>query len=132
MPLNERSQRNLVGVHPDLIKVAERAHEWCVADGLDFVVTEGLRTLARQRQLVAAGASKTMKSRHLTGDAFDFVPLVGGEPNWKWPAFWPVVEHIEAAAKELGIAVECGARWRKFPDGPHVQLPWKEYPAKEA
>jgi hypothetical protein len=123
--LDDKSLKKLEGVHEDLVKVAKRAHDLCAKDGLDFAVTEGLRTIARQRQLVAAGASKTMNSRHLTGDAFDFVPLVGGEPNWKWPAFWPVVEHIEAAAKELGIVVECGARWKKFPDGPHVQRPWK-------
>lgn len=125
MALNERSLKKLEGVHADLVKVAHRAHELAVEAGLDFAITEGVRSLARQRQLVASGASTTMKSRHLTGDAFDFVPLVGGEPNWKWPAFWPIVELIEKAAKELGIPVEMGARWRKFPDGPHVQRPWK-------
>lgn len=125
MALNERSIKNLTGVHADLVKVAHAAHALALAQGLDFAITEGLRTEARQRQLVAAGASMTMKSRHLTGDAFDFVPLVGGEVNWKWPAFWPIVEIIEKAAKDLGIRVEMGARWRKFPDGPHVQRPWK-------
>lgn len=123
--LGEQSLKKLDGVHQDLIKVVERADELCDAASLAFLVTEGVRTLARQRQLVAAGASTTMKSRHLTGDAFDFVPLVGGEPTWKWPAFWPIVEIMEKAAAELGIAIECGARWRKFPDGPHVQRPWK-------
>lgn len=123
--LNERSLKNLTGVHEDLVKVVQRAHELAVEAGLDFIITEGVRSLARQRQLVASGASTTMKSRHLTGDAFDFVPVVGGEPNWKWPAFWPIVELIEKAAAELGIKVEMGARWRKFPDGPHVQRPWK-------
>lgn len=128
MALNERSLKNLEGVHADLVKVAHRAHELAVDAGLDFAITEGVRSLARQRQLVASGASTTMKSRHLTGDAFDFVPVVGGEPNWKWPAFWPIVELIEKAAKELGVAVEMGARWRKFPDGPHVQRPWRHAP----
>lgn len=124
MALNERSLKNLEGVHADLVKVAKRAAELAEADGLAFTITEGVRSLARQRKLVAAGASKTMKSRHLTGDAFDFVPLVDGEPNWKWPAFWPIVELIEKAAKELGVEIEAGARWRKFPDGPHIQRPW--------
>lgn len=125
MSLSERSLKNLEGVHADLVKVVKRADELCAEAGLDFAITEGLRTLARQRQLVASGASTTMKSRHLTGDAFDFVPVIGGEPNWKWPAFWPIVDLIEKAAAELGIKVEMGARWRKFPDGPHVQRPWK-------
>lgn len=125
MALSERSLKNLSGVHQDLVKVAQRASDMADAAGLAFQITEGLRTEARQRQLVAAGASTTMKSRHLTGDAFDFVPYVAGEPSWKWPAFWPIVELIEKAAKELGVAIECGARWRRFPDGPHVQRPWK-------
>lgn len=128
MELSDRSIKNLSGVHEDLVKVVKRAAELATEAGLDFAITEGVRTLARQRQLVAAGASTTMKSRHLTGDAFDFVPYVGGEPSWKWPAFWPLVEIFEKAAKELGIAIECGARWRKFPDGPHVQLSHKVYP----
>lgn len=122
--LTEKSLANLEGVHADLVKVAKRADELAIASGLEFQITEGVRTLARQRQLVASGASMTMKSRHLTGDAFDFVPVVAGEVTWKWPAFWPLVECFEKAAKELNIAIEPGARWRKFPDGPHIQRPW--------
>lgn len=128
MQIDERSEKNLTGVHADLVKVVRKAAELAKADGLEFRITEGLRTLARQRQLLAAGASSTMKSRHLDGHAVDFVPVVSGEISWKWPAFWPLVEVFERAAKEVGIPVEMGARWRKFADGPHVQLPWKDYP----
>lgn len=125
MALSERSLKNLEGVHPDLVKVVHKADD---LTDLPFLITEGVRSMKRQRQLVAAGASSTLRSRHLTGHAIDFVPLVDGEPNWKWPAFWPIVEAFEKAGKELGIAIECGARWKKFPDGPHVQLTWKAYP----
>lgn len=128
MALNERSEKNLEGVHADLVKVVKRADELADEAGLAFQVTEGVRSVARQRQLVAAGASMTMKSRHLGGFAIDFVPIVSGEVSWKWPAFWPLVEIFEKAAKEVGVPIECGARWRKFPDGPHVQLPHKAYP----
>lgn len=129
MSLDERSIKKLEGVHADLVKVVHRAAVLCDTTGLEFQVTEGLRTIARQRVLVAAGASTTMKSRHLTGHAIDFVPYVGGEYSWKWPAFWPIVEQFDTAAKDVGVPIELGARWRKFPDGPHVQLPWKSYPA---
>lgn len=121
MALDEKSLKMLEGVNEDLVKVAVRAHEMCAAEGLNFIVIEGLRTMARQRMLVASGASKLMNSYHLTGEAFDFAPLAAGAVTWKWPAFWPIVEKMEAAAKELGVQIECGARWKKFPDGPHVQ-----------
>ena len=123
--LTERSLKALQGVHGDLVRVVHRADE---LTDLEFVVTEGLRTMKRQRELVAAGASSTLRSRHLTGHAIDFAPLLpDGTITWKWPAFWPIVEAFEKASKELSIPIECGARWKKFPDGPHVQLPWKGY-----
>ena len=122
--LSPASLKHLEGVHPDLVKVAHEADIRCTADGLEFQITEGLRTMARQRELLAKGSSSTMKSRHLDGHAYDFVPIVAGEACFKWPGFWPIIEHIEAAAKDLGIAIECGGRWRRFPDGPHVQIPW--------
>ena len=52
-----RSEKHLIGVHPDLVRVARRALE---LSEVDFGISEGLRTLARQKQLVAAGASQTL------------------------------------------------------------------------
>ena len=122
--LTEKSLKNLEGVHPDLVKVAKRAAELALQAGLEFQITEGLRSVERQKELVRKHASSTMRSRHLTGDAFDFVPVVDGEFCWKWPAFWPLVEIMEKAAGQCGVEIECGARWTRFPDGPHVQRPW--------
>ena len=125
MSLNEASLQKLQGVHPDLVKVAMKAAE---SEDFPFIVVEGLRTLKRQRELFANGATTTMKSRHLTGHAFDFAPLVAGEVSWKWPAFYPVIDGIRKAAAALAIPVEFGADWKKFKDGPHLQLPWAQYP----
>ena len=129
MPLNERSEKNLIGVHADLVKVVRRADELAEAEGLDFIVTEGLRTMKRQRELVAAGASKTMKSRHLTGHAIDFAPLIAGEVTWKWPPFIALAAMFKKAAAELGIAIAWGGDWKSFKDGPHVELDRSQYPA---
>lgn len=139
MALNERSTKALAGVHPDLIKVVVLAHDLCLQNDLDFIITEGCRTLAKQRKYVAKGVSQTLKSRHIPGEdgygkAIDFAPVIDTdgdgdtEVTFAWPAFWPIVEAFEKASKELNIPVEMGARWKKFPDGPHVQLPWKGYP----
>lgn len=46
-----------------------------------FVVVETLRTLERQKMLVATGKSKTLKSRHLLGCAADIMPI-GGYDRW--------------------------------------------------
>lgn len=125
--LNARSLQRLDGVHPDLVKVVLRAAELTETP---FQVVEGLRTLERQRQYVRKGASRTMRSRHLTGHAVDVAPWTGTDFDWDnidgyrkiWAAF-------EAASKELGVPVEWGGNWKGFFDAPHMQLPWKQYPA---
>ena len=80
--LGQRSLDRLKGVHPDLQKVTRRAIE---LTPIDFTITEGLRTLERQKTLVAAGASQTLKSRHITDHAIDFAALIGGEVRWDCP-----------------------------------------------
>lgn len=126
--LDRTSLARLKGVHDDLVQVAKHAHQLATEKGLAFRIHEGLRTKERQALLVKKGASRTLNSRHLTGHAFDFIPQIGGKDNWQWPAFWPLVECFERAAYELGVEIECGARWKAFPDGPHVELSRKVYP----
>ena len=123
--LGARSVKKLEGVHPDLVKVVKRAIE---ITEVDFTVLEGLRTLARQKQLLASGATKTLKSRHLTGHAVDLGAYAAGQVRWDWPLYYKIANAMKAAAKELGIPVEWGGDWKSFKDGPHWQLPWKEYP----
>ena len=119
-----RSLRAFEGVHPDLVRVAHRA---LALTPTDFVITEGLRTLKRQRELLEAGASRTMNSRHLTGHAIDFAPVVAGKVRWDWPLFPPIAAAFKAAAMERGVAIVCGADWVKFRDGPHVELDRRVY-----
>ncbi|QGH71269.1 endolysin [Yersinia phage vB_Yen_X1] len=122
--LGSRSLQRLQGVHPDLVKVVKRAIE---ISPVDFTVTEGLRTLERQKELFAKGASKTMRSRHLTGHAVDISPLVGGKVSWDWKYYYPMADAMKQAAKELGVNIEWGGDWKTFKDGPHFQLPHAEY-----
>ncbi len=120
-----RSEQRLVGVHDDLVRVARRALE---LSPVDFAVIEGLRTTKRQAQLLKAGASKTMRSRHLTGHAIDVAPIIAGQVRWDWPPFHQIAAAMKQAAAELGVPIEWGGDWRTFKDGPHFQLPWKDYP----
>lgn len=123
--LSQRSSLNLTGVHPDLVKVVMRALE---ISPLDFTVIEGLRTVKRQQELFASGASKTMKSRHIHGFAVDVAPLVAGSIRWDWPLYDRLIKAFKQAAKDVGVKAEFGYDWKKFKDAPHIQLPSASYP----
>lgn len=99
---------------------------------VDFVVTEGIRSMHRQRQLLLAGASTTVRSRHLTGHAVDLAAIVGSQVRWDWPIYDKLAEAMKSAAAELGVPIEWGGDWTSFRDGPHFQLPWSSYPAQAA
>ena len=120
MILSVRSEMNLTGVKDPLVKVVRRAAE--ITD-LDFIVTEGLRTKERQAELVKAGASQTMQSKHLTGDAVDLAAVVTGEVRWDWPLYAKLATVMKQAAKDVGVTIEWGGDWKSFKDGPHFQLP---------
>jgi len=119
--LGKRSKANLVGVHPDLVKVVELA---ITLTPIDFVVLEGVRSLERQRSLVQSGASRTMKSRHLTGHAVDLGALLDGKVTWRTSLYAGLAPHVKQAAADLGIEIEWGGDWKTFVDMPHWQLPW--------
>ena len=95
---------------------------------------EGKRTAARQKELFAKGATKTMNSRHLTGHAVDLLLLPVDWNNRK--PFEQVSQAMFAAAKELNIPIRWGGDWNengkstdeKFYDGPHFELRRAEYP----
>lgn len=101
--LTSRDRMRLNGVHPDLVKVVERVAQLTTTP---FAVIEGMRTVSRQRQLVAKGASQTMNSRHLTGHAVDIVPLVDGKVSWTWSYYYPLAKTMKQAAKEVGVPIE--------------------------
>lgn len=123
--LGQRSLSRLEGVHPDLVRVVKKA---AAMSPLDFTVLEGLRTLDRQKQLMAAGATKTMNSRHLTGHAVDLAPMIGGTVRWDWPLYHQLAAVVKDAAKAENVPLQWGGDWRTFKDGPHWELPWKSYP----
>ena len=123
--LGKKSIERLVGVHPDLVRVVERAIQ---ITPIDFTVLEGVRTKKRQKQLYDAGASKILKSRHLTGHAVDLGALVGGKLSWDWPLYHLLYEAMYKAARLENVHIYWGGHWLSFPDGPHYELSWSSYP----
>jgi len=123
--LSARSRDRLKGVHPDLVRVVERAIQ---LTGVDFMITEGLRTPARQAELVRAGASQTLNSRHLTGHAVDVAAWVDGDVRWDWPLYPRIAAAFKQAARELNTPLTWGGDWPRLRDGPHFELDRKAYP----
>lgn len=133
-------KNRLASCHPDLAKVVRRAAELST---VPFRVGETIRTRERQIQLVATGASTTMNSRHLPSKvdgksrAVDLVAFPDldkdgvmdtDELSWVWKYYADIARAMKQAAAELKIPLEWGGDWKTFKDGPHFQLPWKEYP----
>lgn len=126
---SQRSKNNLIGVNPLLVKIAHRALEISTAD---FAVIEGVRTLEKQKENVKKGVSKTLNSRHLTGDAIDILPSAI-KPGMEWqPHFFePVLMAFKQAADEDGVILRFGKNWKRdptlsvetgFPDYPHIEI----------
>lgn len=135
--LSQKSKSKLEGVHPDLVAVVERAIE---ITEQDFSVLEGVRSVARQKKLVARGKSQTMHSRHLTGHAVDLAPY---PLSWDWEKFYPIADAMIEAAQELEVPLRWGGNWKvrdlrgwngtgkelakaykgRFNDGPHFEIP---------
>ena len=134
----------LRGVHNVLTGII---HEAAIRCDIPFTVIEGLRTAARQAQLVKSGASKTSNSRHLTGHAVDLWPLdpvtgktlpsdaafPRGSAEAKaasarlWSDLRKIAAVVKAVARDRGVLIEWGGDWGW--DAPHFQLNRKAWPA---
>lgn len=128
--LGVRSKSRLKGVHPDLVKVVERAIQITT---VDFTVLEGVRDPQRQRTLVESGTSQTMNSRHIPGadgfaKAVDLGAWVDDQVDWSWPLYHKIADAMLEAARELNVKIVWGGSWKTFRDGPHFELDRKAYP----
>ena len=57
-----------------------------------------MRTLDEQKELVAKGASKTLKSKHLEGKAFDIMAYVNSRASWELNLY----DNLADAIKQSG------------------------------
>jgi peptidoglycan L-alanyl-D-glutamate endopeptidase CwlK len=145
--LSRRSLDRLEGVDDDLVAVVRYAIN---ATKTDFGVIQGLRTLEMQKELVAKGASQTMKSKHLDGKAVDLMAYISGRGSWELNLYDDLADAMKEGANMVGCKVRWGAAWhiddirkwdgtmedamneyidlrrsqgrRPFIDGPHFEL----------
>jgi len=106
--LSKRSLSRLDGVDPKLQDVIKLAIQYT---NIDFGVTQGLRTIEEQRELVAKGASQTMKSKHIDGRAVDVVAYIGSRISWEANLYDDIADAVKMAAEELGVSIRWGAAW---------------------
>ena len=110
--LSQRSLGRLDGVKNELHSVVTTA---IGLTNVDFGVTCGLRTEKEQEDLVARGASKTMKSKHLTGDAVDVVAYIGSRISWELNQYDDIADAFKEASVREGVGIKWGASWH-IPD----------------
>jgi peptidoglycan L-alanyl-D-glutamate endopeptidase CwlK len=84
----------------------------------DFTVMETLRSLARQRELMASGATRTLESKHLKqADGFAHAVDLGawndGKVTWGFNDYFEIVMAMDIAATKLGFAdrIRWGGIW---------------------
>lgn len=123
--LSEKSLAHLVGVHSDLVKVVKAAID---ITPVDFGVLEGVRTLAREKELKHAGASETLRSRHLTGHAVDLGAYIGRHITWQPKFYKMIAASMRASAVDFNVPITWGGDWITLKDWGHFELSWKAYP----
>ena len=119
----KRSKERLKGVNSKLINVLNE-----LIKIMDVTIIEGLRTEARQNELVAQGKSKTKYSKHLEGKAVDLAP---------YPIDWDDRERfhymggmLRGIGKQLKVDLRWGGDWDSdgeikdngFDDLVHVEI----------
>lgn len=106
--LGKASEANLIGVRARLICCVRYAIK---RTPQDFGVFEGIRSEARQRALYASGASRTLQSYHLTGEAVDLVPYVNGTLQWQQPLCERIARVMLEASRDLSVRLVWGGVW---------------------
>ena len=145
--LSKRSLGRLEGVDERMVRVVKTA---ITVSKIDFGVICGLRTVEEQRELVAKGASQTMKSKNIDGLAVDLMAYIGGRASWELNLYDDIADAMKIAADEENVQIRWGAAWhindmrewdssmqdamneyidlrrsqgrRPFIDGPHFEL----------
>ncbi|MGE6260854.1 LysM peptidoglycan-binding domain-containing protein [Heyndrickxia sporothermodurans] len=124
MYYKERSLNNIEKLAPNTRYLAKKWFDYCEKNNIEILVYETIRTEAQQREYVNKGASQTMKSYHLVGQALDFVPTKGKETLWNGYGTKDIQKAINYA-KSLGF--EWGGDWKGFVDKPHLEYNYKGY-----
>lgn len=110
--------RHLQGLSPD-IQYAAFYLIWAARQaGFPLQITSSLRTRSEQEALVGSGLSRTLRSKHLIGQAFDVdIHGLGRDqvPLWFWEMLGPFAE---------SLGFRWGGRFSGFADYGHFENPY--------
>ncbi|HDR8302768.1 TPA: M15 family metallopeptidase [Bacillus cereus] len=120
MKYDSRNRKNLNQLGDKTKVAAYKWYQYCLDKGIEVLIYETIRTVETQREYVNKGASQTMKSYHIVGQALDFVPIKSdGLEDWNGYKKEPWASAIRYA-KQVGF--EWGGDWKGFVDSPHLQF----------
>ncbi|ECL0798211.1 M15 family peptidase [Listeria monocytogenes] len=119
-----RSLANVNKLADNTKAAARKLLDWSESNGIEVLIYETIRTKEQQAANVASGASQTMRSYHLVGQALDFAMTKGKTVDWDAYRSDKGKKFV-AKAKSLGF--EWGGDWSGFVDNPHLQFNFKGY-----
>jgi peptidoglycan L-alanyl-D-glutamate endopeptidase CwlK len=125
--LINKANLKLINVQPTIHSKAIELVKKCHFEGINILVTQGLRTIKEQDELYAKGRTTAGKivtnvkggfSYHNYGLAFDFAVIdTSTKINWNIDSRW---KRVGAIGESLGL--EWGGNWKGFVDYSHFQL----------
>lgn len=124
MYYDKRNRAALAELAPNTKKAALKWYDFLIKNDIELLIYDARRTYAEQLANVRSGASQTMTSYHLVGQALDFVPIVNGKADWAGYGRADIKKAL-VEAKRLGF--EWGGDWASFVDKPHLQYNYKGY-----
>lgn len=136
MYYDKRNRATLNELAPNTKRLALKWYEYLVKNGIEILVYDARRTEAEQRANVNSGASQTMRSYHLVGQALDFVPADNkGKVYWNGPNGYGRADIKKAIKEAQRLGFTWGGDWdsdgnqrdETFIDSPHLQYEYKGY-----
>ncbi|EAF7337459.1 DUF5776 domain-containing protein [Listeria monocytogenes] len=119
-----RSLANVNKLADNTKAAARKLLDWSESNGIEVLIYETIRTKEQQVANVNSGASQTMRSYHLVGQALDFVMAKGKTVDW---GAYRSDKGKKFVAKAKSLGFEWGGDWSGFVDNPHLQFNHKGY-----
>ncbi|EAC5035937.1 M15 family peptidase [Listeria monocytogenes] len=119
-----RSLANVNKLADNTKAAARKLLDWSENNGIEVLIYETIRTKEQQAANVASGASQTMRSYHLVGQALDFVMAKSKTVDW---GAYRSDKGKKFVAKAKSLGFEWGGDWSGFVDNPHLQFNYKGY-----